>query len=357
MPARSASSSSAKAAFPSRRSPRSGTNSQQNPSQRTTSESSITPEAQSRKRALSSTSSQQAPSPKKAKTSSSSPSSPSKAKRGKKPSKGKTASGPRPIRESICQNCGCGNARAQLWRTNPDPVPVHDNVLCNACALYRHQHGIPRPPKFWHRGDRSNNTYSEDGVSSTAREAANLPRCHNKKRATTTDDDEAHASISGSDEASGEEETEAARILLAMSGEVGTPDRRARRAPSARHRFSDEWLEEKLFQLRPSHYFNPPPPAFPRILVPPGCGLRVIEPVLQLPTPVPSPPNPAPRRHPSAPIIETCHKAIPFASSSRNHACCPSTIAGPTSITPPASIRRVSDLLASPQPIKRTRQI
>ncbi|WWC85723.1 uncharacterized protein L201_000589 [Kwoniella dendrophila CBS 6074] len=57
----------------------------------------------------------------------------------------------RDIRATVCQNCGCNKSQTSMWRTNKDEqrLPADDNMLCNACGLWRIEHGVHRPPGWW----------------------------------------------------------------------------------------------------------------------------------------------------------------------------------------------------------------
>ncbi|EAL18109.1 hypothetical protein CNBK1300 [Cryptococcus deneoformans B-3501A] len=56
----------------------------------------------------------------------------------------------RALRPGVCHNCGCTEAETTLWRSNPDRLGKGDrtSMLCNACGLWRAEHGFNRPKDY-----------------------------------------------------------------------------------------------------------------------------------------------------------------------------------------------------------------
>ncbi|WVR03353.1 hypothetical protein IAU60_000344 [Kwoniella sp. DSM 27419] len=82
---------------------------------------------------------------------------------------------PRVLRPTVCQNCGCHREGTTLWRSNPDAKTVEsagDNVLCNACGLYRNEHGHQRPVKYWSRSSPASDALPDDEEASSVEEPA-----------------------------------------------------------------------------------------------------------------------------------------------------------------------------------------
>ncbi|KAL0243922.1 hypothetical protein I308_105185 [Cryptococcus tetragattii IND107] len=70
----------------------------------------------------------------------------------------------RTFRPGRCANCGCtesGQQGTSLWRTNVDAEDDTGKIVCNACGLWRAEHGFPRPKMC-----PSGSTYSNSGPPS-----------------------------------------------------------------------------------------------------------------------------------------------------------------------------------------------
>ncbi|WWD22353.1 hypothetical protein CI109_106844 [Kwoniella shandongensis] len=269
------------------------------------------------------------------------------------PKKAKTSPpvAPRTLRIAFCQNCGCGREKTKLWRSNPDPAaPGVDNVLCNACGIWRHDHGTSRPRKFWQRGPKSLDASSEG--EATSPKVVKSPKKKRRMSREVVAEPDAMSVVTEEDE----DEVEAAKILMAMSEEAEPPVRRRSSGLSvittATGTVSEENIATRLFNMRPSHFFNPPPPLYTTVLLPQGHGSgshfagRGIDPTFQLPTPIPSPPTP--RQYPRIRLPTLDY-------FDRQQACCPSSPVE-SLFNPSPSVLRVSNLLASPEPIERKDQ-
>ncbi|OWZ49149.1 hypothetical protein C361_02068, partial [Cryptococcus neoformans Tu259-1] len=59
----------------------------------------------------------------------------------------------RALRPGVCHNCGCTEPETTLWRSNPDCLATDDraSMLCNACGLWRAEHGFNRPKDYQER--------------------------------------------------------------------------------------------------------------------------------------------------------------------------------------------------------------
>ncbi|WVQ80379.1 hypothetical protein IAT38_002484 [Cryptococcus sp. DSM 104549] len=56
----------------------------------------------------------------------------------------------RTLRPGRCANCGCSEEGTSLWRTNVDAGEGDGRIVCNACGLWRAEHGFARPIKPQH---------------------------------------------------------------------------------------------------------------------------------------------------------------------------------------------------------------
>ncbi|WVO14822.1 hypothetical protein L204_102461 [Cryptococcus depauperatus] len=70
----------------------------------------------------------------------------------------KVAKKRRTLRPGRCANCGCSEEETSLWRTNVDAGNEKDKIVCNACGLWRAEHGFPRPRRCFNRSPTTLNT-------------------------------------------------------------------------------------------------------------------------------------------------------------------------------------------------------
>ncbi|WVW81697.1 hypothetical protein I302_103692 [Kwoniella bestiolae CBS 10118] len=159
----------------------------------------------------------------------------------------------RAIRDTICQNCACQSGETNLWRSNRDPprFKAMDNVLCNACGLWRNEHGTQRPKEWWFKR-RSSTSPTPSSSSSSVPPPTRAPITRQRRRRSTTDNiaSPAHASNHGM---KGMEEAVSTLLNLGGSRPHQQPQQRSS-SPAYR---------------RPSWLYNQSPPA-PRAIAPPG---------------------------------------------------------------------------------------
>ncbi|WRT63625.1 uncharacterized protein IL334_000548 [Kwoniella shivajii] len=90
------------------------------------------------------------------------------------------------LRDTVCQNCGCGRDETNMWRTNRDPprLVAEDNMLCNACGLWRNEHGNQRPREWWIKRGSSSPQPDHSSSSASPRPTAAVKSERKSKRRT-----------------------------------------------------------------------------------------------------------------------------------------------------------------------------
>ncbi|ODO02062.1 hypothetical protein L198_02793 [Cryptococcus wingfieldii CBS 7118] len=108
------------------------------------------------------------------------------------------------LRPGRCANCGCNEEETSLWRTNVDAgKDESEKIVCNACGLWRSEHGFPRPKRMSNMSPRLTNTKFE-------RDEAGLKN-HQRSASKASSDD------SSSDETEVDDVIDAANILMDLA--------------------------------------------------------------------------------------------------------------------------------------------
>ncbi|KAK6905120.1 hypothetical protein I204_08224 [Kwoniella mangroviensis CBS 8886] len=168
----------------------------------------------------------------------------------------------RGIRPTTCQNCGCGEGGTNMWRSNPDPQRIaetRDNMLCNACGLWRKEHDVHRPPAWWGRRRSS----ASPSPSSTSSATSFHPRLDVRRRRSRRGANQRPSSPSPApnDKELGQDEMkEVAEMLLGLR--MPKEEKQVHLAQHLR-------MPSPLYD-RPAWLFNRPPP--PVSAVPPPKG-------------------------------------------------------------------------------------
>ncbi|WWC97153.1 hypothetical protein V866_004032 [Kwoniella sp. B9012] len=168
----------------------------------------------------------------------------------------------RGIRPTTCQNCGCREDGTNMWRSNPDPQRIagtRDNMLCNACGLWRKEHDVHRPPLWW--GRRRSSASPSPSSTTSAASPQSLPIIRRRRSRRGANERPSSPSPASDDKASGQVAMEkVAEMLLGLKGpkeEKPVHPARNLRAPSPIYN-------------RPAWLFNQPPPAVSAIPPPKG---------------------------------------------------------------------------------------
>ncbi|WVQ76261.1 hypothetical protein IAR50_005926 [Cryptococcus sp. DSM 104548] len=108
------------------------------------------------------------------------------------------------LRPGRCANCGCNEEETSLWRTNVDAGKEGSNkIVCNACGLWRSEHGFPRPQKMSNMSPRLTSTKFESDEAG--------PRNRQRSASRT------HSEASSSDETEVDDVIDAAYILMGLA--------------------------------------------------------------------------------------------------------------------------------------------